>query len=320
MKNYFRALTTACVLLIFCNACVDELDYIPGESDPQIVVNCLFADGEPFKVYISTSFSPYLDAKPKVIKEAVVEIFENNISLGFLAFEKQYYYILRVSEPQPLDSCFTNQNIVPKAENTYRIEVSVPGYKKITATSRIPTKIITKPIIFNTQQEIRENYIYSYNFYKFGFTDPPEANYYHISTISYNPFPSNAGNFYVEVPLFSKDPVIEEANTYNNLYNIMMYSFSDWRFNGKDYDFEFEIGDSNLRYSGDTLDVFISLNNTSKEFEYYIKSLMASMKNKDNFLAEPLPIFTNIVNGLGIFAGYSHNVEKITFIRPAKNY
>jgi hypothetical protein len=312
MKNIFCKITRVFALSIFCYGCVDELNVIPGEKDPQIVANCLFADAEPFKVYISTSFSPYHDVKSEIITDAVVEIFENDRSMGFLTYEKLYGNIIFDTTMIAIDSCFTNSTIIPKTQNNYRIEIEVPGYKKITASSRIPSSIATQPIVSYITWEDRSGYPYSFTTYQLGFKDPPESNYYHISSKIYDPSPGHSHQFYIPVPFGSNDPVIEESNIKDNV-NTLMYSFSDWRFNGSDYIFEFMIGNVSFY---DTLDIFISLNNVSREFEYYIKSIMASEISKDNFLADPLPIYTNIDNGLGIFAGYSQNVQKITLTKP----
>jgi len=320
MKCLYQIIFINTAILFLFTACVDEMDYLPGEKDPQIVVNCLFADGEPLRVYLSTTISPYHDVQSQVIRDAQVEIFENNRSLGFLSFERQYVYRTPDSVKVAIDSSFTNNSIIPISENTYKIEITVPGHKRITASSKIPSKIVTRPITSYTITEYHAGYPVISTTYNFGFTDPPERNYYHVAAIGYHPYPDRNPTYlnklYVEVPFLIKGPVIEESNIIDNV-RTMIYSFSDWKFNGKDYEFEFGIGTGIWSwFPGNHMEVFISLNNTSKEFEYYFKSLMAAEKNKNNILADPIPIYTNVKNGLGIFAGYTQNVQKIVITKP----
>lgn len=51
--------------------------------------------------------------------------------------------------------------------------------------------------------------------------------------------------------------------------------------------------------------IYVYLSNLSKEYYHYGLSLAAFSSARDNPFAEPAPIFTNVKNGLGCFAGYN---------------
>ena len=67
-------------------------------------------------------------------------------------------------------------------------------------------------------------------------------------------------------------------------------------FNGQNYP-------TKINSSNDKIYVFLS--NLSKEFYDYAISLAAFSSAKDNPFAEPAPVFSNVKNGLGCFAGYN---------------
>ncbi|MFZ4725405.1 MAG: DUF4249 domain-containing protein [Paludibacter sp.] len=107
----------------------------------------------------------------------------------------------------------------------------------------------------------------------------------------------------------------------SNKYNV----FSDDLFNGKTYSLSFNadyllykrypkysLDSGNTINSGgaaEKIEVFISLQNISKDYYYYLKSRSASSGN--DFFSEPVQIKNNIVGGIGFFGSYtSSNIVK----------
>ncbi|MFQ5636990.1 MAG: DUF4249 family protein [bacterium] len=77
--------------------------------------------------------------------------------------------------------------------------------------------------------------------------------------------------------------------------------FDDALFDGEFYDLDISF----YNYS-EPIEMFIVvLLTTSESYYNFHKSVDQQNATEDNPFAEPVPIYTNIENGLGVFAGYS---------------
>lgn len=320
-----KAITILISLITLLSSCIDEFDKEFNNIEPQIVVNSFFNSDEPFKVYISKTYSPFIDGNLEIIKNAEIKVYENENLLGSLTFQKNTFEYndmlidgidtIITSVIYDIDSFYTNASIIPQTGNFYKIIVQVPGYKVITANSYIPEKVhlnsLKKELTyigFNT--EILEQGI---PVYTINFSDPNESNYYLFSVYSYNKQATSPNEYKIPVHYSSNDPVIGKFDNKTNQYELL-FAFSDWMFNGKEYDLTFFIDEQQSFYQVgyiDSLEFIVSLNNLSLDFEYFVKSLLESEKNKENPLSEPVSIYSNINNGLGIFAGYASSKQNI---------
>ena len=80
--------------------------------------------------------------------------------------------------------------------------------------------------------------------------------------------------------------------------------FSDEIFNGKTYTFNFEIDNSFYKgYDKHEL-IFLLKHLTEAQYKHQVSRELQNW-NDGNPFAEPVPVYNNIENGFGIFAGYS---------------
>ena len=156
--------------------------------------------------------------------------------------------------------------------------------------------------------------------YELEIDDPVEENYYEVlvldrvKTFIYDPD--------LMEYIWSMDPVLIRANL--NTEDLLVeefqqfgqsFVFNDKLFNGNHYKFTF--GPSHTVYNGNIGDnyesVYFILRNVSREYYLYKRSFALHEWVQGNPFAEPVPVFTNIENGFGIFAGFNQVVEEFEF-------
>ena len=128
---------------------------------------------------------------------------------------------------------------------------------------------------------------------------------------------------------FSQDAVVDNPDTKMRPEAI---SFTDEIFNGSQYTFDFLIEEyyfgSSKSLSGDGYEddetwefesIYISMSRVSQEYYWYENSYQAYLFSYDNMFSQPVQVYTNIENGLGIFAGYSSRVDTISVHPPTSN-
>ena len=198
-------------------------------------------------------------------------------------------------------------------------------------------------------QDVRQEGFFSSNEIAYGLTfrldDLPEENFYSISLLlRWEGFGAIDGSSKILleenvsfINIRSDDPVID--NAFDNYRNELL--FKDISFNGQQYQIKtygvFDLGSliytrlfdegvilneeaydregNVIREAGDTTGMstlHLVLRNTTEEYYNYnfTRDLQASVEN--NPFAQPVQVFDNVENGLGIFAGYNQQEQKIT--------
>ena len=128
------------------------------------------------------------------------------------------------------------------------------------------------------------------------------------------------------------DPVlIQEAGLD---YYPSSFVFSDASFPGKQYQVKllFQTGHRGSYPNMTPNDTWVVLRSVSKEYYQYMKSwhkhsfqqntgrkIEGSLDSYDYISVllkgDPVPLYSNIENGIGIFAGYSEDIKKLNFVR-----
>jgi hypothetical protein len=122
--------------------------------------------------------------------------------------------------------------------------------------------------------------------------------------------------FYSNRNIESDDPVFASNENADEMLfgssNSGYTLFTDDIFNGKTYDLKFNLNDDityyfqemNTNHLGFYV-ITVELQSLSQDVYYYMKSLSLSNANSGGLFMEPVPIYNNIDNGLGIFGGCS---------------
>jgi hypothetical protein len=304
------------------NSCMKELDVDFDNEEQKIVVNCVFNQERPFQLYVSKSYSPFEKEKDIVVTNAVVRVYEENEYVGDLTY-KPIYFLKEYGMVDYLDTSlcenkdiidryYTSNKIMPRIGKKYKVEVEVDGFPTVFAESSIPDKVEITDILENDDTDNLDS---GHKHYFLRFVDPEVSNYYLFRINAYMQFPINYSSYYyLNVFHFSDDPALL---AYHNKENVLF--FSDALFNGKEYDFSFKfynnsIFDDRSMVYDDEYVIYPCLINLSSDFSFFLKSVLLDRSMQNNPLSEPVSIYSNVNNGLGLFAGYS--ISKI----PLKVY
>ena len=113
------------IILTVFSSCTKEIDLNLGQTEKQLVVNCLFSEDNPWKVYLTQTKSTD-DTEDPVVANASVQILANGNNVIELEYAGDGMY---ESEQYP------QKGVV------YELRVDAPGYETISATNTIPADI-----------------------------------------------------------------------------------------------------------------------------------------------------------------------------------
>ena len=286
-------------LIVSLLSCRKVIDVKLPTKDGKIVINSFFNDKEQLTINISNSLHILDTMDIKFLDEAEVNVFENN------AFKEK---LTNIGYGNFIAKTFT-----PSKEFTYKVYAKYGDLKQAYSENIIPNPIKIISVDTSTVYVTGTNGMYqgnggggSYPQYqlKIKFKDPENIrNYYSLKIYLKNQYyyyknTSDTKYFdYSTVYFTSNDLVIE---TFNNGESAL---FSDDFLNGKEYNLLINIDKYNFSFTDNH--VLIELNSVSKDYYLYNKSYSLYQSVKGDPFSEPVQVYNNIVNGYGIFAGYS---------------
>jgi hypothetical protein len=312
------------VLAFLALSCERIIEFKGSESDPKLVVYSLLQPDSVITVSIARSYPVFEENYgPEQITDAVVKLYCDDVfkeTLTYVAPEpRQNYY--------PVDpySRYISSGVKPVYGSTYRIEVEAEGLRPVVAEAVLPELV---PIIkIDTMETVQQdgNLILVL---KIRFHDPAGTdNMYRLKAVrtdgKYSGNKSQPFDPLIPVYVTESDcgygaydePLIaprQEEDIFGmfmtNTYNL----FSDELISGRDYDLTFKID----HIIPDT-DYFefsyfcIELQSVTKDLYLYLLSFSAYNQTRDNFLSEPVLVYTNVANGLGVFGALSSSADTI---------
>jgi len=299
-------------ILGICSCSVKiELD-IP-DSPPQIVVNSLITKDSLITVNISKTV-PMLSEGVSFVNNAEVELLADGSFIENLHQKETGIY---------------QSTITPQTGINYQIYIDVPGFNRMSSSANIPEPITITEGTIKVDSYYDQQQMQSVSEVEISFYDPPQIeNYYQISFYSYsfggyawdtltNTFiVTDSTRYYAGISyLNSKDPIIiseGDLQYYIDPGRIRSFVFSD-KLLDKNSSVKFLVGGiaCNDCPTGESCAL---LRNISYDYYKYHKSWVRQAFNQGigNFDAtnmflvnNPNDLYSNIENGLGIFAGYS---------------
>ena len=282
-------------LLIFvlssCEKIVDNVS-IPAQQ-PKIVVTC-FISPEDTLISANVSLSAPIWSTTSVDLNTPVTNATVIISNGSTQTQLAYNY---------QKSCYvTSTNIFPiQPDATYKLTVSVPGYTSVEATCHVPALKNQSLEFLSFDSVTGDQNSVEYRF-KVDFTDfSGVGNYYRV------------GGILVTL----SDNGIGSTDT---MYNTLSFKNNEEFYSDKDIDGQKIM--SELKYWKDNYDMVqqgseklirlkILLLTTDENYYQFHKTL--SSYTGDDPFSEPTIVFSNIQNGLGVFAAYRKYVLVYTF-------
>ena len=300
MKNFLYFFIFS-MLFASCDIVVD-LD-IP-EHERVLVVNSILTTDSIINASISHSVGAFDASSISYVNNATVEVYEDGVLLGEMEEEASLSY----DSMGELDSTYVykfNQN--PVAGKIYSYEIAHPDYDAVRAETTVPAvvKFNANDVTLLSEEDDEKHYRV-----RFSFNDAPDVNFYRFrlryqnayydrfdyfesndaSMISSAGLQSDGATFYGDEAFF--DDEMFNGNEKEISIDFFAYNKPFW-FEEPDDDFETE-------YT-------LELTSVSESYYTYIRSLRAHYDNQDQFIfaGEPVQVFTNIENGLGVLGSMS---------------
>ena len=276
-----------------------EVEYVIEQKDfvPQVVVNSVFTENKPFQVHLSFTRDIFQrDKEIKIIPDAKVTVTEKATGRT-AALEHQG------------EGVYTFAFFTAKSDHTYELKVLVDGYKPINAVSRVPLKVrnvnvITESIVLDEKEALQ---------IKFNIQD------YNSAYFIWNWIASNQKNPIDSSVFSAPDKFVQDVNKVRNL-NLKSDDNTNLGFkdDGNEYirSFVYSNDDTGSQGSGSQTEndkYYLRIMSLSKEmydfyssFEKYIND-----NNQISSISYLPKVYSNVENGLGIFAGYSQKYIEV---------
>ena len=302
--------------LIFSIACEKTIDIDIEDSKPKIVLNAEINPDSTIKVHISRSRHILDIANLSTLNDAEVKLFEDETFIGNLIYDASI-------------SCYCI-NYKPIQGKNYKFVVSHQQFETINATSQILEKI--KPISIDTSRSFGQYNEEQINI-SIKFKDPAnEKNYYMLKLRSkykaeiWDPDLITIDTIY-EVPDTTIIDISQGGYYYADAIDPMHFSSNDLNledgdylrslviadefFDGKEYVLKISLDAFSLPYTSDTTVVYIDFYAISQDYYKYLRSEKKYQNSSGDPFSEPVMVFTNVENGLGILGSAHAHTDSI---------
>jgi hypothetical protein len=308
-KIYIKSILPALALLII-SSCEKIIDMRESQTSQIIAVNSIICPDSVFKVHLSHSVPVLYDSVNNILTDKVVEVYEDNVLVRSLKHKSGgYYYDL---------------SFYPRQGKIYRIRILDGSVQVAEASTSIPIPI---PVISLLTDESIKQWGKALIIYVL-FDDPAnQDNYYRISLRERARFAVKDENDMVQYKTYIRYKWIDyEASTIlkgmgevpedqvvnhhsSNDYNI----FADDVINGKEYSLSVYTDYYEEKFLIDS-QISVLFQSISPEYYDYLKSRTLYNDVKNNPFAEPIRVYSNITNGIGIFGGFSYSKRNINYV------
>lgn len=292
MKRKTIYICLACLVFI---ACEKEIKLKDSDIKSRIVVNALFDTKDTLKIQLSESRNILFNNGgflPNILTAKAELLNSNNQHVGqFIHKGLGLYYL---------------PNFSAKAGEEYHLKVKNIGFDEVSAKNKIPMAIS----ILNVDTIRKADYMDLDITFK---DNSDEENYYGILVISkekveYEVEPGVViTEYYDELWACTKDiNVYGSKDPEGDICSENDLLLTDNNFNGSNYTIKVK---KYMDTNPDTLIVF--LRSISADLYKYRTSLQKYNEVQGNPFGEPVQVFSNIMNGFGIFAGQSVYTDTI---------
>lgn len=285
----------ALLVILIGISCEKEIELNDELTKPKIVVNSFYSANDTLKVHLSESRSVLhndWDPLPN-IENATVTLFSNGTKIGTLSHESGGNYIL--TNPFPVSGQSYLLDVTHSTLDDVKTESTCPKAIEIMAldTSRTQDRFSLK---FTIEDDPNTNNYYSIEILKTIITEyETSPGVFKIDTIT-QPSWICTNDINAET---NSDPTGETCQ--EKLF------FNDAGFNGSNYQFHIS---TDIYQSSQLIVIVKSIN---EELFKYRKSLQLYGETNGNPFGEPVQVYSNIENGIGIFSGYSEATKTIEF-------
>lgn len=291
--NMSRPLITF-ILIFILVGCETQVPFELPVIEPKLVINSVFSADSLFKINITASKPNnskdfYLQQKFDYVQNAEIFVTQNNVLYSDFEYKENGFYV--------------SKSFIPKTESKCELKVSAKGYKTVQAQSSIPYKIKIDSFYYSyiSHPDIGDN-ILKINLI---WNDPPDENYYYILASLKHTTKAYAKK---SPDIFLRNHPIFGDWSLRTSKNLLV--FNDNTFNGKKYNFEFFVGNRNNTFGSNTYTFYLC--HISKNFYQWAESIGRYFE-QNSFFDEPVVVYNNIEDGIGVFAGYNMSSDSLSF-------
>ena len=288
-------LVIAIISGILISSCEKEIPFDGKISAPRLVLNAIVDLDSTFSIFLerSTFFLDNSSSTNLHITEGatvVVKNLSNNVS----------YTLTESTSGSRYDFPFL---VTPNT--AYSIEVNHPDFNPISSQMRTLSSV---QILNLDTAIVQQNFESKLRFELTWNDNPSEDNFYFIHVIQNSAW--DQGYFY---PMFleTKDPAVDnsqntdvDGSTYSTPYILI----TDATFNGGQKTLRFETYNP-YYWSEEDIALRVELISMTKEVYLYRKSV--GLHQNQDFFSEPVKVFSNILNGFGIFGFMSRDFRML---------
>lgn len=312
------------LLMLVSTSCETIIDFNKGDIKPKIVIYSVLMPDSLIIVRLGSStpvFEP--DFKAPKLNNAEVKLFVNDNYVESLQYigrnQSEYNHTYSFEEFQ--------SRMKANPHDNYRVEVEASGYESVSANCFLPNtveiiSIDTSHAFYQPDPSWPDAPSWSVINCKLKFKDPPDIENYYRLYASYTTgrYSSDKSQPYSpERPVYVEkhvlwgvgggDPIIntkqEESFFEDEIYN--EYSiFTDELISGKEYTLRLAVpnwpGSIDTAYH-EFVHYHIELQSISRDLYLYLRSSSAHRVKEGNFFSEPVLVYSNVENGLGILGG-----------------
>jgi hypothetical protein len=269
-------------LIVLFASCSKDVKIDIANPAGKIVVNSFFSPQGTLIVNVSKSISILAADTLNYINNAEVQLFQGDSLLGQLTYTQNGIYSLPIALLSTED---------------YDISVSVPNMKTVSSQDTIPVQV---PMLSFDTISFNDKYLYC----EISFRDIPQTTNYYLLEVT-SKFPVlNSGSVlskYIEMSI--SDNIAENGGNGDKRQRIF---FSDDKIQGAEYDLSFLLEKEpilkSLQDGSNT--VYVNFQTISAAYYKYLETYYEAQTKQ-------MDVYTNIVNGYGIFAGYNLSQDSI---------
>lgn len=317
-------ITFALVALIALVSCEKEIEFNGEITEPLVVVNSFLVPDSTIRVSLTKSRF-FLDSKTQFdkIDDATVRIVINNDQQETLQFAGKGNY---------------TGNYQPRPGDSVAIVVRVPGYtEEIRSSAVIPAvsniisvDTLSKRLVKRIPGQYNDDTVFVWiNEYEMEMgikiKDPSQIkNFYRLSVIYNELFLNDPNHFTNRHFLYFNLQGISTESSGGGLISIIdaeqqkeFHVFNDELFDGKEIVIRFKMNLYLIDYpSGENptpteISYHVNLQSISQPVYLYLKTNEAMDDVISELFSEPVQIYTNIENGIGIFGALTNNIRVI---------
>lgn len=298
MKN-----TLIFLLLITLGSCEDFFETTikvdPPDFTTQLVVHMYINDlNDTLKAGVGKSIGSLATVNSQddfLINDAIVQLKNNN---GEVIYELNN---IEAAEDSNINYALVLNSNFNGDDQLFKLEISHPVLGKATAEQTMPRPVVISEPKFKKDAGVDVDG-FKYSTVNFKIHDPAgQENYYQIKIL----FSDETEDRSYYIGSWSNDPIFSVS------YDSDALLLSDKTFDGKDFPVKIPV---NVYSEDDFQDkLFIEIKGISKDFYLYARSMNIYQESDDFGFSEPVSVYNNIINGLGIFSLSSRKLYPVLF-------